>query len=556
MIFRYTQEVHTPNGSTERRTTDFQQSELIFGRGGESHVILSSTRVGTVHAKFSWDGNALIVSDLGSVSGTRVNGSRVARCALKNGDRIDIGDVEITVLITPNGVELVNSISPSTPAAEEKTTAQAVAELRIDAYLPRIAVISSIIVILGLTIFFVVPLSSSQKRAWTSGPISNAHKLIEADCKKCHATPFVRVQDKECLACHNLTEHAKGIENFSSKHANLSLRCAECHMEHNGDNALISRDERFCTSCHATMSSLKKDATVENVASFDKHPQFRISVSDAAGIVRKVSLDDTAQAIDSSRIKLNHKLHLKKGLQGSDGPVTLECNACHRLNSDFKTIQPISFDTHCRDCHSLGFDERLPYTEVPHGDAEAVYPALFAAYTKVILLHEDDSLPNPARDMVRSAPDGIQATTTISGSSVDDVVTSAREAERQLFTKTACFLCHSFSEKPEAKQTKINSHYEIVDPKIPSVWFTAARFSHGAHEEFTCESCHDKTRSSTETTDLLLPGKKLCQECHSSAKKEGFVRSDCVECHSYHDALGFPLEKKQDIAAYIRDLTR
>ena len=133
-----------------------------------------------------------------------------------------------------------------------------------------------------------------------------------------------------------------------------------------------SRDPRFCTSCHANLTSLKSDTGVENVASFDSHPEFRVAVRDAVGAVTRVSLDDASRAKDSSQIKLNHKIHLQKDLEGKDGAVTLECSSCHELDAGFKKLKPIQFDKHCRNCHSLGFDERLPGAEVPHGDAEAI----------------------------------------------------------------------------------------------------------------------------------------------------------------------------------------
>ena len=136
------------------------------------------------------------------------------------------------------------------------------------------------------------------------------------------------------------------------------------------------------------------------------------------------------------------------------------------------------------------------------------------------------------------------------------VASSARDAEHELFTRTGCFLCHSYAEKPEQDRTDTNSHFTVSKPNIPDIWLPAARFSHGAHEEFSCESCHEKTRQSTKTTDVLLPHKKLCQECHSQEKREGYVTSGCAECHSYHDALGIPREKKQSIDDYLRFLTR
>ena len=557
MVFRFVHDKQSPNGASERKVTEFAKSELTFGRGGASDVLLANPKLGAVHAKFSWQDGQLFVADLGALVGVRVNGRRVSRSALQDGDRVVLGDVELLIKVHPQEVEITYVETPKVEVAEDELVARTQSSLRVESYLPRMSVISTVVAVVAGILFFILPVSTQKRDGWSTGPVSNAHKLIERDCVKCHSESFTHVQDKDCTSCHSMSEHARGIGPFVEKHAALSVRCAQCHMEHNGDQGLIVRDERQCASCHANMTSLKPDASVENVKSFDSHPEFKVEVKDAQGVVSRISLSDSARAIDSSQIKLNHKLHLKKDLRGKDGFVTLECKSCHRLNSDFKTLEPISFDKDCRDCHSLAFDERLPNVEVPHGDAEQVYPALFAEYTKVVLLHDDESMPNAARDMKRDMVDVDNNPQEIPGpATVETVVKNARDAEKQLFTKTGCFLCHSYSEKPEQDKTPMNSHYQILDPAIPSVWFKAARFSHGAHEEFTCESCHSKTRESSKTSDLLLPNKQLCQECHSSASHKGYVRSDCVECHSYHDALGMPVGNKQDIKDYLHHLIR
>ena len=79
----------------------------------------------------------------------------------------------------------------------------------------------------------------------------------------------------------------------------------------------------------------------------------------------------------------------------------------------------------------------------------------------MLLLGEDEELPNPARDMQRDMPGTPKLQPPqIEATGVAGVVESAREAEVQLFTRTGCFLCHSYREKPAEMQTSVNSHYE------------------------------------------------------------------------------------------------
>lgn len=555
MIIRYIHERINQNGSRERLVTEFSKSEIVIGRSGDADILLSSRRASPQHARLEWIGDAFVISDLGSLTGVRVNSQRISRAHLNDGDTVSIAELEIAVHVSDETLELMASATPTAPESAADQIAAKEKALRIESYLPTMRVLVGGVVTLGIAVFLVYPFGSRNFNAWSSGPISNSHRIIEADCQKCHAEPFQPVQDEECLTCHQLTSHAKDMHAFTRQHPNLEMRCAQCHTEHNGDAGLISKDAGFCVGCHADITSLKTDTTIANVPSLDAHPEFRVSVRDASGMVSRVAITDTNRAIDGTQIKLNHEVHLKAGLRGSNGPVTLECSSCHRLSENFRSFEPISFEKDCRDCHSLGFDERMPDAQVPHGDAEGVYPALFTEYTKLLLLRGGDAAAMGGGEPARVMPgQGTQSETEPADVAV--VAQSARAAEKELFTKTGCFLCHSYAEKPKQDMTDTNSHYTIVEPNIPNVWFPGARFSHGAHEEFSCESCHEKARDSGKTSDILLPHKPLCQQCHSQEKKAGYVSAGCAECHSYHDPLGIPREKKQSISDYLHSLTR
>lgn len=449
--------------------------------------------------------------------------------------------------------------APSGEGGElHERVARAISNFSVETHLPRMRTILLALAALTVIAFGVYPFVTKRFGSWNSGPISNAHSLIAEDCTKCHAEPFKQVRDKECLACHNVTEHAAdftktNLANFAKAHAGLQQRCSTCHMEHNGDHGLILKDADYCVACHAIIPQSSPDSRVLAVDHFRSHPQFRISQDSKSGTKERTSLDDHRRLADRTELKLNHAVHLKSELRGADGPTTLTCQSCHQLDSDFKRIRPISFDVHCRSCHTLGFDDRLPESQVPHGDAEAVYPALFAEYTKLL---DSDSASRAEIVPARRFPSDDSQRVVQTPVSVAAVVDNARAAETQLFTKTGCFLCHSYSEKVLAERTSANSHYKINSPQIPRVWFPAARFSHGAHEEFSCESCHGGARKSTETRDVLLPGIALCRDCHQQDAGPGYVESGCGECHSYHKAIEFPNDKKHAISDYLRGLMR
>ncbi|MEY4669294.1 MAG: hypothetical protein RL518_1993 [Pseudomonadota bacterium] len=557
MKLRFIHERISPDGAVERTSADFDQNEVVIGRGGSSDIVLSSPQLSLVHAKVYEEGGQVLITEIDSLVGLRVNQVRVARQALNSGDTFQLGDLSFEVQLSAESVLLTLRVDNESAVPDAEVVARNTRKLELDAYLPSIRVLSCIASIIVLAGCFVYPIVRGRYSSWSSGPVANSHRMIEHDCQRCHLSPFERVEDRECLNCHTMSDHSEGFKEFVGTHRDLDVRCAECHMEHNGDHGLILRDSRQCISCHAGMRERQTGRDVLNVASFSTHPEFRVSVSDSVGAIRRVSLSDTQNVVDGTPIKLNHAVHLKEGLRGPQGPMTLQCNGCHQLSKDKREMLPIRFDTHCRECHSLGFDERLADSEVPHGDVDLVYPTLFAEYAKLLLLDGERGLGRPS-EAVRALPG--------TGESPDEsrhltpdaklAQANARRAEEELFTRTACFLCHDYREKPLSEQRSDGSRYTITPPRIPEVWMTKARFDHGAHEEVSCESCHEKTRRSTDTRDLLLPSIQVCRECHLQDAKPGFVKSECAQCHPYHAALEVSREKKQNLNEFLHTLMR
>ena len=71
-----------------------ERADVIVGRALEADVQIASSAVSRRHAQLSTHGNAVVISDLGSQNGTRVNGERVSsERSLAYGDIISFGDV-------------------------------------------------------------------------------------------------------------------------------------------------------------------------------------------------------------------------------------------------------------------------------------------------------------------------------------------------------------------------------------------------------------------------------------------------------------------------------
>jgi len=76
-----------------------------IGREPSNDIVLSGdARVSRYHAEIVRDGSGFVIRDLGSRNGTLVNGSRISRHRLKNGDEIQVGYTRMTF---SNGVLLV-----------------------------------------------------------------------------------------------------------------------------------------------------------------------------------------------------------------------------------------------------------------------------------------------------------------------------------------------------------------------------------------------------------------------------------------------------------------
>lgn len=76
--------------------------EYVIGRSAEADGCLRDSKISRMHCKVNVVGNHFIVSDNGSSNGTIVNGERVKKTVLKNGDYVRLG-FSILRFDTPSG---------------------------------------------------------------------------------------------------------------------------------------------------------------------------------------------------------------------------------------------------------------------------------------------------------------------------------------------------------------------------------------------------------------------------------------------------------------------
>ncbi len=73
---------------------------MRIGRAPECELVLKDNRVSRRHARLAARDGVLVLTDLGSTNGTRVNGNRVTEVVLGAGDRIQIGETSLVVETT------------------------------------------------------------------------------------------------------------------------------------------------------------------------------------------------------------------------------------------------------------------------------------------------------------------------------------------------------------------------------------------------------------------------------------------------------------------------
>jgi predicted component of type VI protein secretion system len=90
---------------------------LLLGRHGECDVQLNSRKVSRRHCCVAQVHDYLVVRDLGSTNGVRINGHRVIEGTLRSGDELTVGNFRYQVYLeAPGSSERASSTPPPLPA--------------------------------------------------------------------------------------------------------------------------------------------------------------------------------------------------------------------------------------------------------------------------------------------------------------------------------------------------------------------------------------------------------------------------------------------------------
>lgn len=98
------------SGPMQGRTLTLTDAQSI-GRAADCDLELNGyQRVSRRHARFNWDGKTLSISDAQSTNGLLVNGKKVDKANLREGDQIQLGDFSATVQLPKSRKSSVSEV--------------------------------------------------------------------------------------------------------------------------------------------------------------------------------------------------------------------------------------------------------------------------------------------------------------------------------------------------------------------------------------------------------------------------------------------------------------
>jgi hypothetical protein len=85
---------------TDGRRVQIGAEPLVIGRLPECGVVLADSNVSRRHAELRRSGDTVVLTDLGSTNGTRVNGAPIRERVLTSGDEVSVGSTRLIFEMT------------------------------------------------------------------------------------------------------------------------------------------------------------------------------------------------------------------------------------------------------------------------------------------------------------------------------------------------------------------------------------------------------------------------------------------------------------------------
>ena len=88
-------------GDDKGKAFELHEGRNPIGRGDHNPICIPDASVSTNHAEVIWENERVLLRDLGSTNGTRVNTQRITESELKDNDEIWFGTVSLRMEIKP-----------------------------------------------------------------------------------------------------------------------------------------------------------------------------------------------------------------------------------------------------------------------------------------------------------------------------------------------------------------------------------------------------------------------------------------------------------------------
>jgi hypothetical protein len=553
MAFRLRTIETTAQGREIVRDRELTETAISVGRAADNALHLPDLALDPRHATIALreDGRVAIES-VGSLA-FALDGrqTRSASVSPQAGGELRFGTYRVAISQAEDGAVLLTvGAVPSDEAIDEKAGFSLLGKL------PGKRLASWVLGLAVLTAFLALPIYSSLNRApkasvrgdaaWSTGPLSRAHRQLEGKCESCHVKPFEAVRDETCLTCHQDTHnHAPparlanargpggGWDAVQWKLAHLFGKpgpgaCSDCHTEHEGAGRMPPPAQAFCADCHDSLKDRLVDTRLGNASDFgNHHPQFQPALALTMGSSKLTRVSLAERPREASGLTFPHDLHLDprggaaRMAQRLGRGSVLDCGSCHRPTADGVRFLPIDMERDCESCHSLAYDKvGSTFRRLRHGDVDQMIADLSVAPRAAAPIVSGRRRPgeyaNGGSYFARFAPSSGGVGAVAQALSRDGI----------------CGECHT--------PAQAGGRFSVVPVTQVDRFMGHGWFTHAAHKQEKCGSCHAASRS-TSAADLILPDLGTCRTCHlGEFAPRGKVSSGCAMCHDYHLTLQAP----------------
>jgi hypothetical protein len=464
-------------------------------------------------------------------------------------------------------------------------------------------------------------------RVFSKGPISKNHATFANDCRACHLDAEIGAlkallserpsgsslrtlfgkdikddhqraawarMDEACLKCHATTAlhlpQSAGLA-LQTVSANLPVvhatQCFSCHREHVGHNPMLPPSRDACASCHNDADALRRTraslalkstpvaAAGENRDLGDGLLRFLAPARTAAHLPPFADYAhghppfsyEQAGLRDPTELKFNHARHERADVTVLGPDQKLSCADCHKPGPGGAYYQPVSYQRHCQQCHSLQVLPDLPNLRIPHGDAQKVRYFLASIRVAIESAVRAGGATDPAelskqvetelQSLRKRGPETLaelEQRVFFDGDPKDNPNDRRLRTGNRKFL-TECAKCHAVTPGEPGKSPRINP------PQMAERWVQHGPFTHLPHTHMDCADCHQGAHTSKLTSDILMPPQKLCAECHrppsaaspvtatalkspnpsktgpelaAEQRRTGGIKWDCQSCHVFH----------------------